>query len=36
MSIKIKKLNNTIIKCKKCLRLTNFIKKISFEKKRKI
>ena len=34
MSIKIKKLNNTIIKCKKCLRLTNFIKKISFEKRK--
>ena len=34
MSIKIKKLNNTIIKCKKFLRLTNFIKKITFEKRK--
>ena len=34
MSIKIKKLNNTIIKCKKCPRLINFIKKIKTEKRR--
>ena len=29
-----KKLNNTIIKCKKCPRLFNFIKKISLEKRK--
>ena len=34
MSIKFKKLNKTIIKCKKCPRLTNFIKKISIEKRK--
>ena len=34
MSIKFKKLNNTIIKCKKCPRLYNFIKKISLEKRK--
>ena len=34
MTIKFKKLNNTIIKCKKCPRLNKFIKKIS-KKKRK-
>ncbi|MDC0078712.1 uracil-DNA glycosylase [Candidatus Pelagibacter sp.] len=34
MSIKFKKLNKTIIKCKKCPRLTKFIKKISKEKKK--
>ena len=34
MSIKIKKLNNTIIKCNKCPRLINFIKKIKTEKRR--
>ncbi len=34
MSLKFKKLNNTIIKCKKCPRLTNFIKKISIEKRK--
>ena len=34
MSIKFKKLNNTIIKCKKCPRLLNFIKKISLEKRK--
>lgn len=33
MNIKFKKLNNTITKCKKCPRLTNFIKKISIEKR---
>ena len=35
MSIKFKKLNKTIIKCKKCPRLNNFIKKISSEKRKK-
>ena len=34
MSIKLDKLNKTIIKCKKCPRLTNFIKKISKEKRK--
>jgi uracil-DNA glycosylase len=34
MTIKFKKLNNTIIKCKKCPRLTLFIKKISKEKRK--
>ena len=34
MSIKFKRLNNTIIKCKKCPRLFNFIKKISLEKRK--
>ena len=34
MNIKFKKLNKTIFKCKKCPRLTNFIKKISLEKRR--
>ena len=34
MSIKFNKLNKTIIKCKKCPRLTNFIKKISLEKRK--
>jgi uracil-DNA glycosylase len=34
MSIKFKKLNKTIIKCKKCPRLCNFIKKISLEKRK--
>ena len=34
MNIKFKKLNKTIVKCKKCPRLTNFIKKISLEKRR--
>jgi uracil-DNA glycosylase len=33
MSIKFKNLNNTILKCKKCPRLVNFIKKISTEKR---
>ena len=36
MNIKLKKLNKTIVKCKKCPRLTNFIKKISLEKENKI
>ena len=35
MSIKFKKLNKTIIKCKKCPRLTKFIKKISKEKRKR-
>ncbi len=34
MNIKFKKLNKTIIKCKKCPRLTDFIKKISLEKRK--
>ena len=34
MNIKFKKLNKTIVKCKKCPRLTNFIKKISLEKRK--
>tara|TARA_B110000027_G_scaffold97207_1_gene102696 strand:- start:344 stop:1018 length:675 start_codon:yes stop_codon:yes gene_type:complete len=34
MNIKFKKLNNTIIKCKKCTRLIRFSKKISIIKKK--
>lgn len=34
MNIKFKKLNSTIVKCKKCPRLTSFVKKISLEKRR--
>ena len=34
MDIKFKKLNKTIVKCKKCPRLVNFIKKISKEKRK--
>ena len=34
MSIKLNKLNKTIIKCKKCPRLSNFVKKISKEKRK--
>ena len=34
MSIKFKNLNNTIIKCKKCPRLTKFIRIISKEKRK--
>ena len=34
MNIKLKKLNKTIVKCKKCPRLTDFIKKISSEKRK--
>ena len=34
MTIKIKKLNKTIIKCKKCPRLTRFIKKIRTNKRK--
>ena len=34
MSIKFKKLNKTIVKCKKCPRLVSFIKKVSTEKRK--
>jgi len=34
MNIKFKNLNKTIVKCKKCPRLNNFIKKISSEKRK--
>ena len=34
MSIKFKNLNKTIVKCRKCSRLVNFIKKISTEKRK--
>jgi len=34
MSIKFKKLNNSIVKCKSCPRLINFSKKISIEKRK--
>ena len=34
MNIKFKKLNKTIVNCKKCPRLTNFIKKISSKKRK--
>ena len=34
MNIKFKKLNKTIIKCKKCSRLVKFVKKISTEKRK--
>ena len=34
MNIKFKKLNKTIIKCKKCPRLVKFVKKISTEKRK--
>jgi uracil-DNA glycosylase family 4 len=34
MSIKFKNLNKTIVKCKKCSRLTKFITKISTEKRK--
>ena len=34
MNTKLKKLNRTIIKCRKCPRLTNFIKKVSTEKRK--
>ncbi|WP_435162345.1 uracil-DNA glycosylase [Candidatus Pelagibacter bacterium nBUS_25] len=34
MKYKFNRLNKTIIKCKKCPRLTNFIKKISTEKRK--
>ena len=33
MTIKFKNLNKTIIKCKKCPRLTKFTSKISTEKR---
>ena len=35
MSIKFKKLNKTIVKCKKCPRLVSFIKKVSTEKRKR-
>tara|TARA_B100001175_G_C19459172_1_gene615570 strand:+ start:513 stop:1193 length:681 start_codon:yes stop_codon:yes gene_type:complete len=35
MNIKFKNLNNTIVKCKKCPRLVNFIKEISRKKRKK-
>ena len=34
MNIKLEKLNKTIVNCKKCPRLSNFIKKISSEKRK--
>ena len=34
MSIKLKNLNKTITKCKKCIRLVKFVKKISTEKRK--
>ena len=34
MTIKLKKINNTINKCKKCPRLVSFIKKISIQKRK--
>ena len=34
MNIKFKNLNKTIVKCQKCTRLNNFIKKISTEKRK--
>ena len=34
MNIKLKNLNKTIVKCKKCPRLVKFIKKISTEKRK--
>ena len=34
MNIKFNKLNKTIIKCKKCPRLSNLVKKISLEKRK--
>ena len=34
MSIKFKKLNKTIVNCKKCPRLVNFIKKVSSKKRK--
>ncbi len=34
MNIKIDNLNKTILKCKKCPRLVNFVKKISIEKRK--
>ena len=35
MSIKFKKLNNSIVKCRSCPRLIAFSKKISIEKRKK-
>ena len=34
MNIKLKNLNKTIVKCKKCPRLVKFIKKVSTEKRK--
>ena len=34
MNIKFKKLNKTIVNCKKCPRLANFVKKISLKKRK--
>jgi uracil-DNA glycosylase len=34
MNIKLKNLNKTIVKCKKCPRLVKFIKKITTEKRK--
>ena len=34
MDIKFKRLNKTIVKCKKCPRLTSFIKKVSIKKRK--
>ena len=34
MNIKLKRLNKTIVNCKKCPRLTNFIKDISSRKRK--
>ncbi|MDC3035937.1 uracil-DNA glycosylase [Candidatus Pelagibacter sp.] len=34
MDIKFKRLNKTIVKCKKCPRLTRYIKKVSIEKRK--
>ena len=34
MNTKLKQLNKKIIKCKRCPRLTKFIKKISTEKRK--
>ena len=34
MSIKFKKLNKTIVNCKKCKRLRNFSKKIAIKKRK--
>ena len=35
MTIKIKKLNKTIVKCRKCPRLVNFIKKIKIKNRKR-
>ena len=36
MDIRLKNLNKTIVKCKKCPRLVNFIKNKSLKKENKI